>query len=107
MARTIASQDALSELVVAELRPGASVSSDEEIREYIRQSGQTSYHPIGTCKMGHDDLAVVDDQLRVRGIEGLRIVDASIMPTMPSPNSNAAALMIGEKGADLIRQAAA
>src|SRR3546814_2590347 len=73
---------------------------------YIRQSGQTSYHPIGTCKMGNDDLAVVDDRLRVRGIDRLRVVDASIMPTMPSSNTNAAALMIGEKGAALIREAA-
>ncbi|EPR08982.1 choline dehydrogenase [Sphingobium indicum IP26] len=107
MARTIASQDALSRFVVTELRPGAAASSDEEIKEYIRQSGQTSYHPIGTCKMGRDDWAVVDDRLRVRGVDRLRVVDASIMPTMPSSNTNAAALMIGEKGADLIRRTAA
>src|SRR3546814_11820683 len=72
MARTIASQDALSRFVVTELRPGAAASSDEEIKEYIRQSGQTSYHPIGTCKMGRDDWAVVDDRLRVRGVDRLR-----------------------------------
>src|SRR3546814_12606099 len=70
MARTIASQDALSRFVVTELRPGAAASSDEEIKEYIRQRGQTSYHPIGTCKMGRDDWAVVDDGLRVRGESG-------------------------------------
>src|SRR3546814_6722434 len=82
--RTIASQAALSRFVVTELRPGTETSSDDEIVDYIRQSGQTSYHPIGTCKMGNDDLAVVDDRLRVRGIDRLRVVDASIMPTMPS-----------------------
>src|SRR3546814_10314733 len=67
-----------------ELRPGTETSSDDEIVDYIRQSGQTSYHPIGTCKMGNDDLAVVDDRLRVRGIDRLRVVDASIMPTLRS-----------------------
>src|SRR3546814_6804465 len=83
---------ALSRFVVTELRPGTETSSDDEIVDYIRQSGQTPYHPIGTCKMGNDDLAVVDDRLRVRGIDRLRVVDASIMPTMPSSNTNAAAL---------------
>src|SRR3546814_3838122 len=72
IARTIASQAALSRFVVTELRPGTETSSDDEIVDYIRQSGQTSYHPIGTCKMGNDDLAVVDDRLRVRGIDRLR-----------------------------------
>jgi len=74
--------------------------------DFARGNGQTTYHVIGTCKMGHDPLAVVDDQLRVHGIAGLRVVDASIMPTVPSGNTNAAVIMIAEKGADMIKAAA-
>ena len=70
---------------------------------FIRAHGQGGYHPVGTCKMGVDELAVVDPQLRVRGVEGLRVVDASIMPTIPRANTNAPTIAIGEKGADLIR----
>jgi len=79
--------------------PGSQVRTDKEIREYIRQWAKTDYHPVGSCKMGNDDLAVVDQQLRVRGIEGLRVVDASIMPTLISGNTQAPSIMIGEKGA--------
>lgn len=79
--------------------PGAQVRTDAEIRDYIKQWAKTDYHPVGSCKMGSDDLAVVDQQLRVRGVEGLRIVDASIMPTLISGNTQAPSIMIGEKGA--------
>ncbi|HLO82832.1 MAG TPA: GMC family oxidoreductase N-terminal domain-containing protein [Chitinophagaceae bacterium] len=76
--------------------------TDEHLAEHIRKSLETLYHPVGTCKMGNDDMAVVDDQLRVNGIMGLRVADASIMPTIVSGNTNAACIMIGEKAADLI-----
>ena len=85
-----------------ELYPGSQVKSDTEIIAYIRNYAQTIYHPVGTCKMGHDEMAVVDNQLRVRGVEGLRVVDASIMPTIVSGNTNAPVIMIAEKSADLI-----
>lgn len=106
IARRVASQPALSNFVVQELRPGLDVVSDEALLEYIRDSGQSSYHPIGTCRMGTDAMAVVDPQLKVHGIDALRVVDSSIMPTMPSGNTNAPSLMIGEKGADMILAAA-
>jgi len=88
----------------AELWPGPEVESDEEIVEFIRNTAETLYHPVGTCKMGDDPLAVTDQRLRVRGVEGLRVVDASIMPTLISGNPNAPTIMIGEKAADLIKQ---
>src|SRR5258708_36793860 len=75
----------------------------EELVEFVRNHIQPYHHPVGTCKMGHDALAVVDEQLRVRGTEGLRVVDASIMPTIGNANTNAATIMIGEKAADLIK----
>jgi choline dehydrogenase len=77
-------------------------SSDDELMQHIRQMVETVYHPVGTCKMGHDDMAVVDDHLRVHGIEGLRVADASVMPRIVSGNTNAPVIMIGEKAADLI-----
>lgn len=86
-----------------EIRPGPGVQSDEEIREFIRRRAETIYHPAGTCRMGGDPLAVVDPELRVRGLEGLRVADASIMPLLVGGNTNAPAIMIGEKAADLIR----
>ena len=79
---------------------------DTGLLDYIKASGQTSWHPIGTCKMGNDPMSVVDSQLRVRGVAGLRVVDSSIMPTMCSSNTNAASIMIGEKAADMILDAA-
>lgn len=106
LARRVASQPALANFIVKELRPGPQAVSDHDLLEYIRDSGQTSYHPIGTCRMGTDSMAVVDPQLRVHGIQGLRVVDASVMPTMPASNTNAPSLMIGEKGADMILAAA-
>ena len=86
-----------------EVDPGADVQSDEAIVEYLRAFSMTVDHPVGTCKMGSDPLAVVDANLRVRGIEGLRVVDASIMPTVVSGNTNAPVIMIAEKAADMIR----
>ncbi len=88
-----------------EMNPGPKVRSDEEWLQWARENGQTTYHVIGTCKMGPDPMAVVDDNLRVHGIAGLRVIDASIMPTVPSGNTNAAVIMIAEKGADMIKGA--
>jgi choline dehydrogenase len=88
-----------------EMNPGSKVQSDEEWIQWARETGQTTYHVIGTCKMGQDPMAVVDDELRVHGIDGLRVIDASIMPTVPSGNTNAAVIMIAEKGADMIKAA--
>jgi choline dehydrogenase len=104
LARRVATQPALAGLVERETRPGPDIQDDEGLLEYIRSSGQTSWHPIGTCRMGPDGdvAAVVDPQLRVRGVQALRVVDSSIMPTMPSSNTNAASIAIGEKAADLI-----
>ena len=88
-----------------ELYPGEGVQSDEELLSTARERGTTTFHMIGICRMGseHDASAVVDHKLRVRSIQGLRVADTSIMPTMPAANTNAAALMIGEKAADIIR----
>jgi choline dehydrogenase len=88
-----------------ECSPGAGVASDAEILAWIRANAHTAYHPIGTCRMGRGEDAVVDERLKVRGLECLRIADASIFPTMPSGNTNAPAIMVGEKAADLIRAA--
>lgn len=86
-----------------EIAPGAEVQSDEDLEAYIRNNGSTVWHPVGTCKMGTDPMAVVDPELRVYGIEGLRVVDASIMPKITSGNTNAPTIMIGEKAADFIK----
>lgn len=87
-----------------ELKPGRQVESDEEILAHIRKAAESVYHPVGTCKMGSDDMAVVDERLRVHGIAGLRVADASIMPTLISGNTNAPAAMIAEKCADMVLQ---
>jgi choline dehydrogenase len=86
-----------------EIAPGADIQSDAALEAYIRNTCSTLWHPIGTCKMGIDSMAVVDPELRVHGVEGLRVVDASIMPTITTGNTNAPTIMIGEKGADLIK----
>ena len=88
-----------------ELKPGTDIDSDEAILEYVRTEAHSVYHPVGTCKMGHDDMAVVDDRLRVHGIENLRVADASVFPTLVSGNTNAAAIMVGERCADFILNA--
>jgi choline dehydrogenase len=92
----------LSNIVEEELEPGPGIQTDDEILDYMRNYGQSTYHPTGTCKMGRDPMAVVDEKLRVHGLEGLRIADASIMPTMTSGNTNAPSMMIGEKCAEII-----
>ena len=100
--RLLARTTALSRIVTEELLPGAEAWIDEDFLEHARKEGQSAYHPVGTCRMGRDDKAVTDPQLRVHGIAGLRVADASIMPTLVSGNTNAACMMIGEKAADLI-----
>ena len=89
-----------------ELIPGGGAVTDDEIRDYLVRTGGSVFHPAGSCSMGHDAMAVVDSELRVRGVGRLRVIDASIMPTVVTGNTNAAAVMIGEKGADLVRGAA-
>jgi len=102
LARKLAQAQALDAFRGKEILPGPGVESDEELAEYVRQSAVTIYHPVGTCKMGSDRMAVVDDELRVHGVEGLRVIDASVMPVIPRGNTNAPTIMIGEKGADLV-----
>ena len=105
ISRNLANSGAFDEYLGEEVAPSANVTSDEDIKAYIRQNSDSLYHPVGTCKMGTDAMAVVDSELRVRGVEGLRVVDASIMPTLTSGNTNAPTIMIGEKAADLIKGA--
>src|SRR5437763_10630406 len=100
--RKILAAAALKPYVVDEAYPGSKVTSDDDILAYCRQTGSTVYHPTSTCRMGNDPLAVVDQRLRVRGIEGLRVVDASIMPDLMSGNTNAPTIMIAEKASDMI-----
>jgi len=84
------------------LKPDVPLNTDQEIEEYLRREASHAYHPVGSCKMGNDDMAVVDERLRVHGLEGIRVVDASVMPTVTSGNTNAPTIMIGEKAADMI-----
>jgi len=101
--RDIFGREPLAGRIARELSPGAGARSDAEIAAVIRREGGHRSHPVGTCRMGRDAMAVVDPELRVRGIEGLRVVDASIMPKLPGGNTNTPSIMIGEKAADLIR----
>ena len=100
--RGIARQPALAPLIAEEISPGADVESDAEIESFLRRSAIANLHPVGSCRMGVDRTCVVDPRLRVNGIVGLRVIDASIMPTLPSGNTNAPAIMIGEKGSAMI-----
>jgi choline dehydrogenase len=104
LCRRILASPQMQPLIASEFQPGPAVESDEQLLDYARRRGGTVYHPTSTCKMGSDPLAVVDSELRVHGIGGLRVADASIMPTVVSGNTNAAAIMIGEKLADMVRQ---
>jgi choline dehydrogenase len=101
-ARDVVSQKAFDTYRQAEQSPWAGVTSDADIDRLIRETAESAYHPCGTCKMGHDAMAVVDPECRVHGIENLRVVDSSIMPSITSGNLNAPTIMIGEKGADMI-----
>ena len=102
MARRVIAQPAMDPYRAYEMNPGDAVKTDPQWLDFARSNGQTIYHPVGTCAMGMGAHAVVDPALRVIGLDGLRIVDASIMPLMVSANTQAAVLMIAEKGSDLI-----
>ena len=101
VSRELVAQRAFDDFRGEEFKPGKN-ASDAEIDDYIRATTNSVYHPVGTCKMGSDEEAVVDHHLRVRGLEGLRVVDASIMPTLTGGNTNAPTIMIAEKASDLI-----
>jgi choline dehydrogenase len=104
--RRIMTAPAMSGIASDEIAPGVNVESDDELLDWVKQNAETTYHPVGTCKMGSDPMAVVDDQLRVHGMEGLRVADASIMPTLTSGNTNAPSIMIGEKASRMVLAAA-
>jgi choline dehydrogenase len=104
--RKLFAAPALAPYLVGEILPGKDVQTDDELLHYLRQTGSTVFHATCTCKMGRDPLAVVDDELRVHGIQGLRVVDASVMPAVTSTNTNAPTIMIAEKGAAMIKAAA-
>ena len=103
LARALAAAKAFDKYRGREMHPGPDAAGDKALLDHIAKYAATLYHPIGTCKMGNDHEAVVDSELRVRGIEGLRIVDASIMPTVIGGNTNAPTIMIAEKAADMIK----
>ncbi len=107
IARSVMTAPALADMQVTEIAPGPSQTTDDAILDWVRRAAETTYHPVGTCKMGSDPQAVVDAQLCVHGIEGLRVADASIMPTLTSGNTNAPSIMIGEKAADMLLKHAA
>ena len=102
IAREIMTAPAMTPLQMSEVAPGADRTTDDEILDWVKKAAETTYHPVGTCKMGSDPMAVVDAQLRVHGVAGLRVADASIMPTLTSGNTNAPSIMIGEKAADML-----
>lgn len=102
--RKVAEAGPLDPIRGEEVEPGVGVTSDEAVLDYIRRTANTAFHPVGTCRMGPGDECVVDPRLKVHGISGLRVADASIMPTMVSGNTNAASIMIGEKASDMIRE---
>ncbi|TWS99612.1 GMC family oxidoreductase [Reyranella sp. CPCC 100927] len=102
LSRRLAAAAALKPFIVRELAPGPTIDSDADILDWVREYAVSIFHPVGTCRMGNDTASVVDTRLRVRGVEGLRIADGSIMPSLVSGNTNAPIIMIGEKAADLI-----
>jgi choline dehydrogenase len=104
--REIARQPALRPFIVEEILPGPAVTSEAALKEDIRARGVSNLHPVGTCRMGPESDSVVDPQLRVHGVDGLRIADASIMPSIVAGNTNAPSIMIGEKCAAMVRAAA-
>jgi choline dehydrogenase len=100
--RRIMTAPAMRDIAADEITPGINIQADDELLDWVKRNAETTYHPVGTCKMGSDPMAVVDDQLRVHGMERLRVADASIMPTLTSGNTNAPSIMIGEKAARMI-----
>jgi choline dehydrogenase len=104
LTRRICAQPALARYRAEEFKPGPEIESDEDLARAAGDIATTIFHPVGTCKMGRDDMAVVDERLRVRGLAGLRVVDASIMPTITSGNTNSPVIMIAEKASDMIRE---
>jgi choline dehydrogenase len=102
VARKIAKANVIQDHILDEFVPGSTYDSDEDLLEVARNHSQSIYHPVGTCKMGHDNESVVDDRLRVHGVDNLRVVDASIMPELVSGNTNAPTMMIAEKAAEMI-----
>jgi choline dehydrogenase len=102
LARNITLQPTLAPYVAEELIPGKTVNTDAEFEASIRKNGVSNLHPVGTCRMGADEAAVCDPRLKVNGIAGLRVADASIMPSVPAGNTNAPTIMIAEKAADMI-----
>ncbi len=107
IARQLMTAPAMESIIGEELAPGPALQSDKELVDWVKENAETTYHPIGTCKMGADPMAVVDDQLRAHGLQGLRVADASIMPTLTSGNTNAPSIMIGEKAAAMVLESAA
>jgi choline dehydrogenase len=105
--RRIMTAPSMQGIATDEIAPGVNIQSDSELLDWVKNNAETTYHPVGTCKMGSDPMAVVDDQLRVHGMEGLRVADASIMPTLTSGNTNAPSIMIGEKASRMMLAAAA
>jgi choline dehydrogenase len=105
--RRIMTASPMRGIATDEIAPGVNVETDDELLDWVKKNAETTYHPVGTCKMGSDPMAVVDDQLRVHGMQGLRVADASIMPTLTSGNTNAPSIMIGEKASRMILAAAA
>ena len=102
--RRIMAANALRKYMPQELKPGMSLTSDADLQRAAGDLGTTIFHPVGTCKMGRDPMAVVDDRLAVHGVAGLRVIDASVMPRITSGNTNAPTVMIAEKGAEFVVQ---
>ncbi len=101
-ARQLMGAEALRNVLGEEIAPGPKYRKDDELLDWVRHNAETTFHPVGTCKMGQDPMAVVDNRLRVHGVSGLRVADASIMPTLTSGNTNAPSIMIGEKASSLV-----